>query len=382
MVRTRSRTLAGPRGPVLGPTWCWPDGVDVTQRFVEVSADEDHGCARAAGGRVWCWGGNDFGEAAAPDGVFVDVSVWGAVSCGVRADGSLSCWGSDASGVLEVPAGRFSEVFAGSPACALRVDGVLLCWHDHSDGAPARTAVIASAPWVGPLTAAAYAAGNDVACGIRSDATMACWGNFNPEQQRDSPEGAYTALSISSSSALCAVATNAAARCWSTTYSGNPRDWFTPCGRSPKAEDCWGKIIQGHIANRPLSVRRGSYTGVAVGLDHACGIRTDSTVACWGSRYYNAARGYSPTARPPDPWNSLELTPVAVPLALAAMAAWALLKIQSRPRRNAPPHARRDGPVGSFLDGRGLAPPDPRRDSTRDVHRAAAYPPESWRHRL
>ena len=350
---------------MLGPTWCWPAGVDAAQRFVEVSADDDHGCARAVGGRVWCWGGNDFGEVDAPDGVFVDVSVRGAVSCGVRADGSLSCWGSDASGVLNVPGGRFSEVFAGVPACALRVDGVLLCWHDHHDGAPARTAVIASAPWVGPLTTAAYAAGNDVACGIRSDATMACWDIFNPQQQRDSPEGAYTALSISPTSALCAVAANAAIECWSTTHSPDPQHWFTPCGRHPDAEDCWGKLIQGTIANLSLNVWQDSYTGVAVGLDRACGIRTDSTVVCWGSRYYRLGRGGSLGRRPPDPWNPLELLPVAVPLALAAMAAWVLLKIWSRPRRNAPPHARRDGPVGSFLDGRGPAPSDARRDSRR-----------------
>ena len=360
--------------PVLAPVWCWPDGVDAAQRFVEVSADDDHGCARAAGGRVWCWGGNDFGEADAPDGVFVDVSVSGAVSCGVRADGSLSCWGSDASGVLNVPAGRFSEVFAGVPACALRVDGVLLCWHDPSDGPPARTAVIASAPWVGPLTTAAYAAGNDVACGIRADATMACWDIFNPQQQRDSPDGAYTALSISPSSALCAVAANAAIDCWSTTHSPDPQHWFTPCGRHPPdvfptsetgqryAEDCWGKLFQDRIGNSPRHVRQGSYTGVAVGLDHACGIRTDSRVTCWGSLYYNAGRG-GWIGHYPDPWNPLELLPVAVPLALAAMAAWALLKTQRRPGQNAPPHARRDSPVGSFLDGRGPAPSDARRVS-------------------
>ena len=61
--------------------------------FLSVSAGGSHSCGLRADGTVECWGRDDYGQAAAPDGEFLSVSAGGSHSCGVRAELAVECWG-------------------------------------------------------------------------------------------------------------------------------------------------------------------------------------------------------------------------------------------------------------------------------------------------
>ena len=98
------------------------------------------------------------------------------------------------------------------------------------------------------------ATGVSYSCAIRTDQTIACWGN-NQDGQIDAPHGQYTTIAVGDSHS-CAIRTDQTIACW-----GN--------------NDLHGYIGQ---ADAP----HGQYTTIAVGGFHSCAIRTDQTIACWG----------------------------------------------------------------------------------------------------
>ena len=64
-----------------------------------------HTCAIRDDFTVACWGDNQFGQADAPAGKFIDVSVSQDYSCGVRDDFTVACWGDNRFGRADAPAG-------------------------------------------------------------------------------------------------------------------------------------------------------------------------------------------------------------------------------------------------------------------------------------
>jgi len=90
-----------------------------TQRgFLTVDAGHGHSCATALGGlgqafphgsgRVTCWGDDTNGQADAPGERFVQVSAGWRHSCGRRPDATVVCWGSDGNG--QAPQARLSSL--------------------------------------------------------------------------------------------------------------------------------------------------------------------------------------------------------------------------------------------------------------------------------
>jgi alpha-tubulin suppressor-like RCC1 family protein len=82
-------------------------------KAVQLAAGDDFTCARLEGGRVRCWGSNDFGQlghgtrsiATRPTDVVgirsaVDLTAAGRHACVALADGEVRCWGADESGQL------------------------------------------------------------------------------------------------------------------------------------------------------------------------------------------------------------------------------------------------------------------------------------------
>ncbi len=91
-------------------------------------------------------------------------------------------------------------------------------------------------------------------CGVKSDGTLACWGN-NREGQSTPPGGTFSQVSAGS--------------------------WHT-CGLKSDGElACWGWNSYGQ-SNAPL----GTFTQVSLGSTHTCGVKSDGTLTCWGNNMW------------------------------------------------------------------------------------------------
>ena len=152
------------------------------------------------------------GRTAAPEGLFVDVSVSLGQSCGVRESGELLCWGDD-SGVL--PSGLFGRVAtADGGGCAVRRDGTVACWWEWGS--------YQLEPWEGPLVgelldmqaATEYGSADVMGCGVRVDQTLVCWGE-DVWFHSGMPEGRFARMAgRGRNRQWCALRTDGEVACW------------------------------------------------------------------------------------------------------------------------------------------------------------------------
>ena len=98
----------------------------------------------------------------------------------------------------------------------------------------------------------AVAAGGSHSCGLRSDASVVCWGD-RVAGQLDVPEGEYVAV-VAGGSHSCGLRSDASVVC------------------------AGAKVLLGS-----WMCQRGEYVAVAAGGSHSCGLRSDASVVCWGS---------------------------------------------------------------------------------------------------
>jgi len=110
--------------------------------YSSISAGGHHTCAiRSSDSSAVCWGGNDLGQATAPDGKFKAISTGGKTSCGINSDGEVQCWGENNEGQASPPSGKnFEAVSVGfAHACAVEkmagnATGRAHCWGRNKDG--------------------------------------------------------------------------------------------------------------------------------------------------------------------------------------------------------------------------------------------------------
>ena len=78
--------------------------------------------------------------------------------------------------IYDAPTGSFKAVSAGSHhSCGLRTDGTIACWGENTWGqvdAPAGTFTVIAAGW-------------QHSCGLRTDGTIRCWDSRVPRAVRD-----------------------------------------------------------------------------------------------------------------------------------------------------------------------------------------------------
>jgi len=279
--RTAEEAPTGAHGDA-GPT--------VPPHAPAIFANGSTSCALDSSGIPTCWGDATDGAFHPPGGLALkDLAIGFGQICGLLGDATLACWGSPNKAIAPTPPpAKFSQMALGNwHACGLDPEGHILCWgkpisKPGGPGAPpgVYTQLSGSAShycalrksdgfpicWGLNLSGQAsppserltrVSAGNLMTCGLRPDRTALCWG-----VPVAVPAGTLRAV-VAGDSAVCFVHDDASVSCAQVSLA--------PPGAP--------------ITQPPA----GPFAEVAVGNNHACGVRPDGTVECWGDNEYGAA---------------------------------------------------------------------------------------------
>jgi alpha-tubulin suppressor-like RCC1 family protein len=303
---------------------------------IAISLGNNHTCALKADRTVACWGSNDSGQLgvgpnansnirATPTQVIgltdaVALSAGFNHTCALKADGSAACWGNNTSGevgdgttvtkVITTAVTGLTDavaISAGGSAnastagnlyrgrtCALKANGSAVCWGDKGYAASGSGQVQAiPTAFAGLTDTAAISMGGDHTCALKASGAVACWGNNSVAQigngtvggvqtslvQVITPNGPLTdVLSVSTGSRhTCAVKNDKTVACWGDNSEGQ-------LGNSINTG------INLNLSNPTPTTVIGltDVNAVTTGLDYSCAVKTDNTVACWGSNFSGA----------------------------------------------------------------------------------------------
>jgi alpha-tubulin suppressor-like RCC1 family protein len=281
---------------------------------VQLSAGGYHTCARKTDGSVVCWGKNDSGQLgntnlvssqASPTAVIgltdaVELSAGQDHTCARKADSSVVCWGQNLDGQLGNPNLVFSQatptavigltgvrqLSAGAGhTCAVKMDNSVVCWGFNTNGelgnnnfAPSQATPTAV---IGLTNVALLSAGHGShTCALRTDASVFCWG-YNANGELGDPnvtqsQGTPTVvIGLTDTTALSA---------------GGVHTCVRKIGGSVA---CWGVNGVGQILGDPNLVLPSQATPTTViGLTdivalsggglYSCARKTNASVVCWG----------------------------------------------------------------------------------------------------
>ena len=180
------------------------------------------------------------------------------------------------------PASSFVSVSAGgSYTCGVRSNGSVACWGNPAHGK--------ATPPTGSFVS--VSAGGNHTCGVRSNGSAACWGG-NWDGQSTPPTGSFAPVDAGLNH-TCGVRSDGSVACWGENDDGQATPpagsfisvsagSFHTCGvRSNGAVACWGDNEDGR-ATPPA----GSFVSVSAGGFHTCGVRSNGSVACWGNNAF------------------------------------------------------------------------------------------------
>lgn len=286
--------------------------IDDQRVYTQVAAGYDHACALSAGGEVYCWGGNTYGQLGQGDttsrveptlvtlnGTASAVFAAFDASCALVSD-ALYCWGYNrenafaqtqlfvdrTSPTLVTPAfgTRFVTVAIGQGhLCGISDSGVMQCSGRNTRGelgAALAAQQSASFQQAGDATGWwAVTAGQDLACGLRGgtpgvEGELWCWGandsgelGLGDTDDRDAPERVGDAL-------------------WRSVDG----ETFDVCATTPTGDMyCAGRVYEGQLGTgdapdqlEVLTPILDEVASVQVGRFHTCVVRTSGDLYCTG----------------------------------------------------------------------------------------------------
>jgi hypothetical protein len=321
----------------VGSTVNVPAATNVMRDVIDVAAGIDHSCAVTSARRVYCWGINGYGQLG--DGTALSrttpavvPTLTGAVqvvagerhSCALLTDGSVWCWGNRAGGQVgdgyigstnvSVPTRVIGiddavEIVAGFyHTCARRPIGGggyrVQCWGSNAQGqlgigtlTPASRATAEDVLGL-PTDAVAFShgAGHHV-CVRLSTGRALCWGMNDYGGQANGSTDAGAAVTAPAAMTLMggAEATGVLEICASQFLGCILRDRGTPgvgevlCSGA----DDFGQLGDGSLTELtvgrlqpvvdPAGGTLDDATAIACARNHACAVRADSSVWCWGN---------------------------------------------------------------------------------------------------
>ncbi len=318
-----------------GSLWCWGQNNqgqlgDVTKSnsstfrqtssddWVQVTAGDQHTCGITNDGTLYCWGNNASGEIGNGDennlsqNIPVNIStdsVWSSIATGAghscainQGDFSLWCWGNNDNSQQGYPSTdntrdktKASEVevttdwlkiaTSDTHTCAIKTDGTLWCWGDNSqsqlgDGGTAEGTtpkqIASSQLWL------SISLGNNYSCGIKDDSTLWCWGSSS------SPLG-QTSLGHTTPSQVDT------AEDWLAHQTKDTLATSDTHACAIKTDDtlwCWGDNSFGQLGNGttiasivPIKVGEDTWDTISVANEYSCGFKKNDnlTLWCWGN---------------------------------------------------------------------------------------------------
>jgi alpha-tubulin suppressor-like RCC1 family protein len=233
----------------------------IAGQFDQVATGYSGGCVRHVGGRILCWGrllngANSSANIAAREvsalGLDTTALAAGAFhACALRSPGTVWCWGSNGNrqvGVATLPPSLVVEPqrvtvlgddvaqvsLGGHHSCAVKNDGALYCWGESAMGYHQMTVAIPTRVNKFGNDVKMVAAGNNFTCVLNKRGAVYCYGeNLNGKAGADPGPPAYAAPYIGVADAVRVIARDA--------------------------------------------------TEVVAGTGHACAVKTDGSVWCWGN---------------------------------------------------------------------------------------------------
>lgn len=225
---------------------------------------------------------------------YLSVGAGEFLTCGITAAKRVKCWGylvGDGStssrysptSILDTTS-EFVDLAVGSyHACAIASDGVMKCWGDGWDGKLGNGSTAVGSSPVTADSGTAYkrvAAGRNHTCGITMSGILKCWGTNSAGQlgigstatPQLTPQVVDTGVSYSE------IAAGENHTCGITTAG---------------VLKCWGANGSGQVGDGTTTARSAptviesgtAYSKVAVASSgyHTCGITTAGVVKCWGA---------------------------------------------------------------------------------------------------
>jgi len=287
--------------------------------FTALVAGNRYTCGLVSGGTAYCWGYNQYGqlgdgtsgtERTAPVAVSSGRTITALVAgsnhtCGLVSGGTAYCWGFNYWGQLgdstfdtrtslvAVGGGRtFTALVAGlQHTCGLVSGGTAYCWGYNAKGQLGvgtsggyRTAPVAVS---GGLTFTALVAGDAHTCVLVSGGTAYCWGLNENGQLGDGTSAGYRTapVAVSGGRTFTALAAGAGHTCGLATGG---------------TAYCWGYNAYGQLGNgtsgsgsnsadrwAPVAVSGAlTFTALVAGNGHTCGLVLGGTAYCWGDNDY------------------------------------------------------------------------------------------------
>lgn len=277
-----------------------------------ISSSQYQTCGLTTTGAAICWGGYDQGTSggSAPLTVFgltgaTGVSAGGASSCAL-VGGAVKCWGDNSSGALgnnsfvdsaiPVAVTGISTATAitggGRHQCARLATGAVQCWgandwdtlgHSGQTGASAVPLDVTNLAAV-----AAVSAGGSHSCAALQNQTVQCWGQgIYGQLGANLPSGNSSAipLTVGGISTATGIAAGGSFSC-ALLAGGGAKCW----GANDAAQLGNGTVNAG--STTPVTVSNVSTaTAITAGSQHACVLRGDGTVWCWGANSFGQVGG-------------------------------------------------------------------------------------------
>jgi alpha-tubulin suppressor-like RCC1 family protein len=232
---------------------------------------------------------------------WAQVSVGETHTCALKDDGRLSCWGANYHGELginsvedsRVPVQEYTaatdwaQVSTGYyHTCGLKNDGRVFCWgRNTSDDELGNEAIDSFVPLQEKTFSTDWTqvtSGLDHTCALKDDGRLFCWG-----------DGAECGNNVTSKTILSLQDERGEADWAQVSVSNAPFQSEHACAvKTDGRLFCWGFGNRGQLGANSISTRSlpiQEYTAasdwlqVSAGGEHTCAVKTDGRLYCWGS---------------------------------------------------------------------------------------------------